>query len=70
MPLHCYHAPLLLHIPNYVSPPVPCRAFTNAWYRRRLHVLLLGLGAWSWGSAVVGRTWETLLSVFGEALFE
>ena len=45
------------------------RAFTSTVYRVKLRCLLLGLGVWSWSSSLVGRTWETLVSVVEEALF-
>ncbi|KAG2491437.1 hypothetical protein HYH03_010223 [Edaphochlamys debaryana] len=46
------------------------RSFTHFGYRLRLDLTLAGLAVWGVSSAVVGRTWETLLGVFGEALFE
>eukprot|EP00198_Chlamydomonas_reinhardtii_P006337 XP_001695673.1 predicted protein [Chlamydomonas reinhardtii] len=46
------------------------KSFTSAAYRAKLRAVLLGLGLYAWGSSLLGRTWDALLSVFGEALFE
>ncbi|KXZ48573.1 hypothetical protein GPECTOR_26g476 [Gonium pectorale] len=61
-----------LPTPPLQPPPNSNRAsaFTRLGYRLRLRSLLLGLGVWSWGSSLVGRTWDTLVSLLEEALFE
>ncbi|KAG2440120.1 hypothetical protein HXX76_004234 [Chlamydomonas incerta] len=46
------------------------KTFASAAYRAKLRAALLGLGLYAWGSSLLGRTWDALLSVFGEALFE
>jgi aarF domain-containing kinase len=50
---------------QYIHP-----SFLDPWYRLQLQVLLAGLGVWSGVSSVAARSWETILGVFGEALFE
>ncbi|GLC68771.1 hypothetical protein PLESTF_000735000 [Pleodorina starrii] len=45
------------------------RSFSSLSYRARLRCLLLGLGVWSWSSAIVGRTVGTVVTLLEEALF-
>ena len=46
------------------------RAFDSLTYRLQLHATVFGIGAYAWTSAAVAKTWEGVLSVFGEALFD